>query len=67
MLFTGSRWDGHALDWLAKRRATVVTVGSKRPSLTLAIEYPGSEDPDVTRYTEILVPELLAARWWLGA
>ena len=66
ILFTGSRWDGHALEWLAKRKATVVAVGSKPAGVTVAIDYPGADDPDVARYTEVFVPELLAARWWLG-
>jgi glucosamine--fructose-6-phosphate aminotransferase (isomerizing) len=67
ILFTGSRWDRHALEWLAKRNATVVTVGSTPPGVRFPIVYPGGDDPDIARYTEILVPELLAAHWWLGA
>jgi hypothetical protein len=28
------------------------------------IRYPGDDDPEVARYAEVLVPELLAATWW---
>ena len=64
ILFAGSRWDGQALDWLAKRRATIVAVSADVPNARLVIRYPGDEDPDVARHTEVLVPELLAATWW---
>ena len=30
LLFAGSRWDGNALEWLAKRGSTVVAVGGER-------------------------------------
>jgi glucosamine--fructose-6-phosphate aminotransferase (isomerizing) len=66
VLFPGSRWDGQALDWLAKRSSTVVAVGAIEPSAAIrqVIRYNGDDDPDVARYTEVLVPELLAATWW---
>jgi glucosamine--fructose-6-phosphate aminotransferase (isomerizing) len=67
ILFPGSRWDGQALDWLAKRSATVVAVGpmdEHRPGISRVIRYPGDDDPDVARHTEVLVPELIAATWW---
>lgn len=64
LLFSGSRWDGQALDWLAKRRSTVVAVGADLPGARLVIRYAGDGDPDVARHTEVLVPELLAATWW---
>lgn len=65
LLFPGSRWDGQALEWLNRRQATVVAVGSGAVKVGAAIRYRGDDDPDVARYTEVLVPELLAARWWL--
>lgn len=64
ILFTGSRWDGQALAWLTKRGATFVAVGGEAAGARGVIRYPGDEDPDVARYSEVLVPELLAATWW---
>jgi len=64
VLFAGSRWDGQAVDWLTKREATFVTVGGELPGAKMAIRYDGDDDPDIARYTEVLVPELLAATWW---
>ena len=67
LLFAGSRWDAQALDWLAKRKATVVSVGADAPGAVAAIRYSGDEDADIARYAEVVVPELLAARWWSAA
>ncbi len=64
ILFAGSRWDGQALDWLAKRSATVVAVGADVPEVAAVIRFAGDDDPAVARYSEVLVPELLAATWW---
>lgn len=67
ILFAGSRWDGQALAWLTKRGATFVAVGADIPGAAHVIRYPGDDDPDVARHTEVLVPELLAATWWRQA
>ena len=66
ILFPGSRWDDQALAWLAKRGSTVVAVGPAEigAGVHRAIRYVGDDDPDVARYTEVLVAELLAATWW---
>ena len=64
LLFPGSRHDAAARDWLAQRGATVVTVGAGEPSDAVQVRYPGDDDPMVALLTEVLVPELLAARWW---
>ena len=64
ILFAGSRWDGQALAWLTKRGSTFVVVGADIPGANHVIRYPGDDDPDVARHTEVLVPELLAATWW---
>jgi glucosamine--fructose-6-phosphate aminotransferase (isomerizing) len=64
ILFAGSRWDDQALDWLTKRRATVVAVGRDIAAATDVIRYDGDDDPRVARHAEVLVPELLAATWW---
>ncbi len=64
VLFTGSRWDGLALDWLTRRNATVVAVGRPVDGARVTVALP--DDPLLARFTGILVPELVAARWWLG-
>jgi fructoselysine-6-P-deglycase FrlB-like protein len=64
LLFTGSRWDGQALEWLAKRAATVVAVGGDVASAAAVIRYAGDDDPAVARHAEVLVAELLAETWW---
>jgi fructoselysine-6-P-deglycase FrlB-like protein len=64
LLFAGSRWDGNALEWLAKRGATVVAVGTEMPWTTAAVRYSGDDDPEIAALTEVLVPELVAATWW---
>jgi glutamine---fructose-6-phosphate transaminase (isomerizing) len=67
IVFAGSRWDEQALEWLVKRGATVVSVGAGPRGAAASIRYPGDEDPDVARFTEVLVPELLASTWWRDA
>ena len=67
ILFAGSRWDQQAREWLVNRRATLVAVGADLPGADVSIRYLGDNDPEVARFTEILVPELLAASWWRAA
>ena len=67
VLFTGSRWDGNALDWLAKRGSTVVGVGAEVPGARAHVRYAGADDAEVAALTEVLVPELVAASWWAAA
>ena len=67
IVFTGSRWDDQALEWLAKRQSTVVAVGGRLSGARQIVRYAGDDDPDVARYAEVLVPELLAATWWRQA
>jgi len=67
IFFPGSRWDSQALDWLAKRASTVVAVGAINPpdaAVDRVVRYVGDDDPDVARYAEVLVAELIAAAWW---
>jgi glucosamine--fructose-6-phosphate aminotransferase (isomerizing) len=64
LLFAGSRWDGQALEWLAKRGARVVAVGADVPGAAVSVRYLGDEDPVVALHAETLVAELVAAAWW---
>ena len=63
VVFTGSRWDAQAADWLTRRGSHVVSIGD-------ALGVPGEahlalpDDPLVRMLTETLVAELLALRWW---
>ncbi|MFL5770227.1 MAG: SIS domain-containing protein [Chloroflexota bacterium] len=64
LLFAGSRGDGNALEWLAKRGSTFVAVGRDVPGVRGAVRYIGDDDPDVAAMTEVLVAELVGAAWW---
>ena len=66
LIFTGSRWELAALEWLAKRGATVVAVGSEVAGAVATVRYEGDDDPELAMHAEVLVPELLAATWWAG-
>jgi fructoselysine-6-P-deglycase FrlB-like protein len=66
LLFAGSRWDGQALEWLTKRGAAVASVGGDVPAAAATVRYTGDDDPDVVPLSEVLVPELVAASWWLA-
>ncbi|HEX5013042.1 MAG TPA: SIS domain-containing protein [Candidatus Limnocylindrales bacterium] len=65
LLFAGSHWDGNALEWLAKRGSTIVAVGGEIPGATATVSYQGDDDPEVAAFTEVLIPEVVAATWWL--
>ncbi|MEU4829241.1 SIS domain-containing protein [Streptosporangium sp. NPDC023615] len=65
VLFPGSRYDEQAMDWIRQRNSTVLTVGGDLPGAAASIRYRHDDDPDVALLTETLVPELVAARWWL--
>ena len=65
LLFAGSPWDGDALEWLAKRSSTFVSVGADVPGARAAVRYRADDDAQVAALTEVLVPELVAGTWWL--
>jgi fructoselysine-6-P-deglycase FrlB-like protein len=67
LLFAGSRWDGQAVDWLRRRGSTLVAVGGDISGATATVRYSGDADPDLACHAEIVVPEILAATWWLRA
>lgn len=64
LVFTGSRWDDQAADWLTQRASTVVAVGEPMRGAALTVEHPGSDDHLVRLLAETLVPDLVAAHLW---
>ncbi|MBF4992979.1 SIS domain-containing protein [Arthrobacter gandavensis] len=64
LVFTGSRWDQQALDWMMPRGARVVAVGEGFPEAALTVSYPGQELWLVAALVETLVPELVAWDWY---
>ena len=64
LVFTGSRWDQQALDWMMPRGATVVAVGEGVPEADLTVSYPGQEQWLVSALVETMVPELIAWDWY---
>lgn len=67
LVFTGSRFDGAAAQWMRDRGSRFAVVGP--PTLAgaeLIVRHPDDTDPLVRLLTEVLVPELLAAHWWAG-
>jgi glucosamine--fructose-6-phosphate aminotransferase (isomerizing) len=66
VVFTGSRHQPAAAEWMRQRGSTVVAVGGPFEGAAHTIGYPGDEDPVVSLLTEVLIAELLAATWWLS-
>ena len=64
LVFAGSRWEPQLAEWTSARGSTVVAVGGDVPGAGCMVRYPGDEDDDVRLLTEVLVPELVAARAW---
>ena len=64
LVFAGSAWEDQLAEWTAARCSTVVGVGGIVPGAGYQLRYPGDTDEDVRLLTEVLVPELLAARAW---
>ncbi len=64
VVFTGSRYDAAAAEWLTERGATVVAVGGSFPGARVEVRYDGEDDERVAVLTEVLVAELVAAEWW---
>ena len=67
LVFAGSPWEEQMAEWTTSRRATVVGVGGTVPGAGFEVRYRGDDDHDVRLLTEVLVPELLAARAWQAA
>lgn len=66
LVFTGSRFDGDAVRWMRERRSRYVAIGGHLPGAAFELRYPGDDDPVVALLTEVMVPELVAAGWWLA-
>jgi glucosamine 6-phosphate synthetase-like amidotransferase/phosphosugar isomerase protein len=66
LVFAGSAWEEQLAEWTTERGSTVVGVGGTVPGAQYELRYPGDSDDDVRLLTEVLVPELLAARAWQG-
>lgn len=64
LVYTGSRYDAAAADWMTRRSSTVVAVGGSFPDARHEVRYSGDDQPDVALLTEVLVAELVAATWW---
>ena len=64
LVFAGSEWEDQMAEWTTLRGTTVVGVGGTVPGARLEVRYPGDDHDDVRLLTEVLVPELVAARAW---
>ena len=64
LLFAGSVWDDQALDWLAQRGSTVVSVGRDLEQAGFSLRYPGDEDRMTATLAETVVAELVAWDWY---
>jgi len=64
LVFAGSAWEHQLAEWTTARNSTVVGVGGTVPGAGYELRYPGDTDDDVRLLTEVLVPELIAARAW---
>ena len=67
LVFAGSPWEAQLAEWTTARGSTVVGVGGRVPGGRYEVRYPGDDDDDVRLLTEVLVPELVAARVWQAA
>jgi glucosamine 6-phosphate synthetase-like amidotransferase/phosphosugar isomerase protein len=67
LVFAGSPWEAQLAEWTTARDSTVVGVGGTVPGAQYELRYPGDSDDLVRLLTEVLVPELIAARAWAGS
>jgi glucosamine 6-phosphate synthetase-like amidotransferase/phosphosugar isomerase protein len=66
LVFAGSEWETQLAEWTTARGSTVVGVGGNVEGAQYNLRYPGDADDTVRLLTEVLVPELIAARAWQG-
>jgi glucosamine 6-phosphate synthetase-like amidotransferase/phosphosugar isomerase protein len=67
LVFAGSEWEAQLAEWTTARGCAVVGVGGPVTGAQYELRYPGDADDDVRLLTEVLVPELIAARAWQTA
>jgi fructoselysine-6-P-deglycase FrlB-like protein len=67
LLFAGSRFDTAIMDWMRERGSRIVAVGRDVEHADLSVRYRHDDDPTVALLAEVLVAELVAARWWNAA
>ncbi len=65
LLFSGSRFDADATQWMRERGSRFVAVGGHLPGAETEVRYPADDDPVVALLTEVLIAELIAADLWL--
>ena len=63
LLFGGSRFDATFVDWMQRRSAAFVAVGTPVEGAALTVEHP-ARDPLCALLVETTVAELLAAELW---
>ena len=66
LVFAGSRYDADAVRWMRERRSRYVAIGGHLPGAEFELRFPHDDDPVVALLTEVLIPELVAAEWWLA-
>ncbi|HET6713655.1 MAG TPA: SIS domain-containing protein [Actinomycetota bacterium] len=66
LLFAGSRSDPAIIAWMRDRGSRVVAVGGDVDGVDRTVRYRHDGNPDAALLTEVLVAELVAARWWLA-
>jgi glucosamine 6-phosphate synthetase-like amidotransferase/phosphosugar isomerase protein len=64
LVFAGSPWEAQLMDWTIQRGSTVIGVGGIVHGALFNLRYPGDGSDLVRLLTEVLVPELMAARAW---
>ncbi|MEY3470112.1 MAG: hypothetical protein RLZZ575_572 [Actinomycetota bacterium] len=63
LIFSGSNWDQQAVDWLNNRKSSFGSIGNYQQGNIASIEIE-SDDVLTQILTELLVPELMAAKLW---
>jgi len=66
LVFAGSEGEAQLAEWTTARGSTVIGVGGNVKAAQYNLRYPGDADDTVRLLTEVLVPELIAARAWQG-
>ena len=67
LLFAGSAYEDELLAWTAERKSLIVAVGDDVAGAAKTVRYQGDDQDDVRLLTEVLVPELVAAKLWPNA